>query len=128
MNAPTPDSVLVVDDDEAICDIVALALSDEGYAVACCTDPVDALGHLARRPPGLILLDLRMPTMDAEVFVQAYRALPRANAPIVIFSAMPNIENHAACLGAIGSITKPFDLDSLISTVRRLLPLPAIAR
>jgi CheY-like chemotaxis protein len=127
LNAPTSDYVLVVDDDEAICELIALTLGDEGYDVACCNDPGDALRLLAHRPSGLILLDLRMPAMDGETFLQAYRAMPNATAPIVIFSAMPNIEDQAACLGAIGSITKPFDLDDLISTVSQALPLPATA-
>ena len=57
MRPPTSDYVLVVDDDEAICDLIELALGDEGYEVACCTNPADALRLVARRPSGLILLD-----------------------------------------------------------------------
>lgn len=57
------DYVLVVDD-EALCALVELALGDEGYEVAGCTDPADALRLVAERRPGLILLDLRMPAMD----------------------------------------------------------------
>jgi CheY-like chemotaxis protein len=68
-----------------------------------------------------------MPTMDGESFVNAYRAAPNATAPIVIFSARPNVQEHAARLGAVGWITKPFDLDDLISAVNRELPLRAAA-
>jgi CheY-like chemotaxis protein len=113
VNAPESGYVLV-DDDEAICDLIGLALGDEGYEVAGCTNPVDALRLLAQRPPGLILLDMRMPAMDGETFVRAYRA-------------MPNVEEHAARLGTVGSVTKPFNLDNLISTVNRALPLRAAA-
>jgi CheY-like chemotaxis protein len=127
LRASRSDSVLVVDDDEVICDLIELALGDEGFEVACCTDPADALGLLAERPSGLILLDLRMPAMDGETFVRTFRAMPNAIAPIVIFSALPNVEEHAARLGAIGSITKPFELDDLISTVNQALPLRATA-
>ena len=127
MNAPRSDYVLVVDDDEAICDLIELVLNDEGYTVTCCTDPADALRCVAQRPFGLILLDLRMPAMDGESFVRAYRAMPNATAPIVVFSAMPNVEEHATRLGAGGWITKPFDLDDLISSVNRALPLRATA-
>ena len=124
---PKSDYVLVVDDNEAICDVIELALGDEGYDVACCTDPADALRLVVLRSPALILLDLRMPAMDGETFVRAYRAVPNARAPVVVFSAMPNVEEHAARLGAAGSITKPFDLDALISTVNRAFPLRATA-
>jgi two-component system chemotaxis response regulator CheY len=127
LNAPTSDYVLVVDDDEAICDLVELVLDDEGYTVTCCTDPADALRLVAQRPPALILLDLRMPAMDGEDFVRACRAMPNPTAPIVVFSAMRNIKDHAARLGAVGWIAKPFDLDDVISTVSRALRLPATA-
>jgi CheY-like chemotaxis protein len=127
LRAPKRDYVLVIDDDDAICDLVALALGDEGHEVASCTDPADALTLIAERPPGLILLDLGMPAMDGETFARTFRAMPNATAPIVVFSTLPNIEEHAAHLGAVGWVTKPFDLDDLISTVNRALPLRATA-
>jgi CheY-like chemotaxis protein len=127
VSAPTSDSILVIDDDEAICDLIGLILGDEGYEVAGCTDPVDGLRLLARRPSGLILLDVRMPAMDGETFVRAYRAMPNATTPIVVFSAVPNVAEHADRLGAVGWISKPFDLDDLISTVNRTLPRRATA-
>jgi CheY-like chemotaxis protein len=127
LRAPKSDYVLVVDDDEAICDLIELALGDDGYEVACRTDPADALSLLAQRPSGLILLDLRMPAMDGETFVRAYRATPNATAPIVIFSVLPNVEEHAARLGAVGWITKPFALDDLISTGNQAVLLRARA-
>ncbi len=127
MNAPTSDYVLVVDDDQAICDLIELALGDEGYEVACCTNPANALRLVVHQPPAFILLDLRMPAMNGESFVRAYRALPNATAPLVVFSAMPNVEQHAARLGAVGWITKPFDLDDLISTVDHAWPRRAAA-
>jgi CheY-like chemotaxis protein len=126
LNAPRSDYVLVVDD-EAICDVIELALGDEGYEVACCTDPAGGRRLLMQQPSGLILLDLRMPAMDGETFVRALRAMPNATAPIVVFSALPNVEEHAARLGAVAWITKPFDLDDLISTVNRALPMRATA-
>ena len=126
MRSPNPDYVLVVDDD-AICDLVELILDDEGHEVAICTDAAEALTLVAERSPGLILLDMRMPAMDGETFVRALRAMPNATAPIVIFSAVPNVEDHAAHLGAVGWINKPFDLDDLISTVNRALRLRATA-
>jgi DNA-binding response OmpR family regulator len=124
LSACQADYVLVIDD-EAICGVMELALDAEGYEVACLTDPVAALGLIVERPPRLILLDLRMPTRDGESFVRAYRALPSAAAPIVVFSALPNAEDYAARIGAAGSIAKPFNLDDLLAAVSRALPLRA---
>ena len=123
LSAGEADYILIIDDDEAICNLIELALGDEGYEVACCTDPVAALGLVAERPPGLILLDLRMPTMDGASFVRAYRALPNSAAPIVVFSALPNAEQYAARFGAVGSIAKPFNLDDLLAVVSQALSL-----
>jgi len=120
------DYVLVVDD-EALCALIELALGDEGYEVAGCTNPADALRLVAERRPGLILLDLRMPAMDGKSFIRAFRAMPNATVPIVVFSALPHVEEHTARLGAAGWVSKPFDLDDLISAVNRALRLRATA-
>jgi len=121
MSAGEADYILIVDDDEAICSLIELALGDDGCEVVSSTDPVAALRLVVERPPGLILLDLRMPTMDGASFVCAYRALPNSTAPIVVFSALPNAEEHAARLGAVGSIAKPFNLDDLLAVVSQAL-------
>jgi two-component system, OmpR family, response regulator len=57
--------VLVVDDDLTICELVELALSDEGWAVQTRTHARDALAFLQQSEADVILLDLRMPDMDA---------------------------------------------------------------
>ena len=56
-------TIMVVDDDHSIRDIVVEILADEGYQARGYADGVEALGDLARVPPTLIVLDMRMPTL-----------------------------------------------------------------
>lgn len=117
--------ILIVDDDQPTCYVMALVLAEEGYEVIAFTDPVAALSRAKDRPPGLILLDIRMPTMDGARFVEAYRALPNSAAPIVVCTAVPNAEEYATRFGAVGALPKPFNLDDLLAVVNHAFELSA---
>jgi DNA-binding response OmpR family regulator len=110
--------ILVVDDDEGVCEIVALILGDEGYEVDCATSAGHALTLVEQRRPDLILLDLLMSGQGGQGFVERYRLLPDATAPILVLSGLPDAAQHAARIGADGSIIKPFDLDALVEAVQ----------
>ena len=115
--------ILVVDDDESIRQIVHMCLSDEGFEVREASNGQSALDALEEFQPGLILLDLRMPVMDGWEFARRYEALPGPHVPIVAFVAALNAEQECADLQTAGILTKPFDLDDLLSAVRTQLPL-----
>jgi CheY-like chemotaxis protein len=108
-------SVLVVDDDEAIRDVIAEVLRDEGYNVISAENGAEALREIKREPhPDLVLLDLMMPVMSGwEVLelLQANEELSRI--PVVVVSAM-------TAPGATEHLAKPIDLDRLLDTVGRL--------
>jgi DNA-binding response OmpR family regulator len=110
--------ILVVDDDPAIRTFVQLALEDAGYEVMVARDGADALEAIRRREPGLILLDMRMPSMNGWEFADAYRREQSPHAPILIMTA--GRDARPAEIGAAGWLGKPFDLDQLMSTVQRL--------
>jgi CheY-like chemotaxis protein len=107
--------VLVVDDDEAIRDVIAEVLRDEGYLVTCAENGQRALDALHREGrPDLLLLDLMMPVMSGwEVLEQLKDGDALYNVPIVIISAM-------ASPGAYEHLAKPIDLDRLLEAVERL--------
>ena len=111
--------VLVVDDDAPIREVVDALLSEEGYEVVTAADGAAALARLRERPPGLILLDLRMPGMDGWAFARAYRRSPGPHAPIVVLTAAREAAERAAQIGADGVLSKPFDLDELLDLVGR---------
>jgi CheY-like chemotaxis protein len=108
-------SVLVVDDDEAIRDVVADVLRDEGYRVVCAENGAQALRALqGDNHPDLVLLDLMMPVMSGwEVLEQLQANEELSQIPVVVVSAMtaPGAREHLA---------KPIDLEQLLATVGRL--------
>ena len=114
--------VLVVDDDESIRDLLRLTLSEEGYEVTEAADGIAALESVDRSPPGLILLDLRMPRLDGWGFYRAYRRRPGPHAPIMVITAARDAKASAAALSPEAVLDKPFDLDELTGLVKRLLP------
>jgi CheY-like chemotaxis protein len=116
------DPILVVDNDDAILSTVEAALADEGYTVLAAPDGVVALDLVRQRPPGLILLDMKMPIMDGWGFARAYRAQPGPHAPIVVLTAAVDAGRPAAEIGAEGYLAKPFNLDDLLAVINRYLP------
>jgi len=111
--------ILVVEDDEAIRRVVALALADEGYGVTVAPDGRAALERLRYHRPRLILLDMRMPEMDGWEFARRYRARPGPYAPIICVTAAVDAAAWGAQIGAAASLGKPFDLDDLLAIVDR---------
>lgn len=120
-----PKEILVVDDDETIRTLVMLTLREEGFEVATAANGREALAHLEHGgAPALILLDMRMPMMNGWEFAAAYRARPGAHAPIVAFTAAVDIGDRASAINAEYALAKPFELDELINTVRRITSPP----
>ncbi|MGH2377465.1 MAG: response regulator [Candidatus Limnocylindria bacterium] len=114
--------VLVVDDDDAICELVRQALSDQGYAVATVPHGAAALEMVKHHQPAVLLVDLRMPIMDGWAFVEQYRRVAGPPASIVLLSAVKDLEETARRLGCEGFVQKPFDLDEVTAAVQRCIP------
>jgi len=109
-------SVLVVDDEIDIREAVSEILAEEGYEVYGAGDGAEALRKARIFHPGLVLLDLMMPGMNGWEFRAAQSTDPElSQIPVVVLSALGRV----AGLEAAGFIQKPFDLDELLSTVRK---------
>jgi CheY-like chemotaxis protein len=111
--------VLVVDDEVDIRQAVAEVLTDEGYQVCSAADGAEALDQLHAFRPNLVLLDLMMPGMNGWEFRAAQRGDPDpavAKTPVVVLSAL----GREGAIEADAYIQKPFDLEDLLSAVRRL--------
>jgi CheY-like chemotaxis protein len=118
-------TVLVVDDDPDLLDMLRLVLEDEGYRVWTAENGEQALQTIGERGlPHAILLDLMMPVMDGAEFAQRFRALYDELAPIIVITAYESARRRAAELGAQDWLTKPFDVSSLIEKLRDLLASP----
>jgi CheY-like chemotaxis protein len=114
--------VLLVDDDEGICDFVRMALHDAGFDIATAPNGRAALDLLPSFQPGLILLDMRMPQMDGWQFSREYRATPGPHVPIVVVTAARDAAQSAAEVNADAHLAKPFRVADLIQIVRRFCP------
>jgi CheY-like chemotaxis protein len=115
----TKPRVLVVDDDEGIVEFVCAALADEGYRAEPAVDGRQALEAVAQAPPGLILLDMRMPVMDGWEFMATYQRMPGTHAPVVVMTAARDAAAIAAEIHTDGYLAKPFSLDELLMTADR---------
>ena len=114
-------TILVVDDDQDLLDLLAFVLSSEGYDVRTASDGLEALNVVEDKMPNLILLDMRMPVMDGWEFASAFHTRFDDGVPIVVVTAAENAEKRAEEIGASGWISKPFDVGLLIVLVREQL-------
>lgn len=110
--------VLVVEDAPAVRELLAVMLTEEGYAVHTAVHGAHALRLLETLTPCLILLDLRMPVLDGAAFVRAYRQRPNADAHLVVMTAEGREEDIAA-IAPSALVRKPFDLEQLLRIVER---------
>ena len=115
-------SILVVDDERTIRDLLRQALQDDGYRVIAACDGVDALRKLEVCQPALIVLDLSMPRMDGLAFSgELQRRGFRPGIPLLVMSASPYAPSCADQIGAERFVAKPFDLNNLLDQVADLL-------
>jgi DNA-binding NtrC family response regulator len=128
MPARPQTTILVADDDPTIRANLALLLRTEGYAVREAADGVQAAEALRDPAVALALLDLKMPGRDGMAVLRDH-ADRLEETPVVVVTAFggsgPAIE--AMRLGAYDYLTKPFDLDEVLFTVRRALTQQALA-
>ena len=80
-------TVLVVDDEPDILDLVGMILEGEGYHVETAAHGLEALEVVSNRMPDLILLDMKMPVMDGPTFAHEFHARYDGQAPIVVITA-----------------------------------------
>ena len=114
----TSTSVMVVDDDQDISDILSEILTRAGHSVVTARNGVEALEKLKSVRPALILLDLNMPVMDGFEFRRLQRLDPAvAQVPTVIMSALYQMRERIAHLGVDDALEKPIALERLLQVV-----------
>jgi len=114
--------ILVVEDDELLRETLAEVLVDDGHEVRTAENGADALAELESWDPQLIVLDLMMPVMDGFAFrdEQLRRGLGH-DVPVLVLSAVRNLDASADRLGAAACIAKPFRLEDVLASVETLL-------
>src|SRR5438874_1008286 len=118
MSAPA--SVLAVDDDPSILDLMTDILSGEGYRVLAASNGAEALRVLdgTSERPCVVLLDMRMPTLDGWGFASAMKDRG-LRYPVVVVTAAENARAWAQEIGADAYLSKPFQLRDLLRVVER---------
>jgi DNA-binding NtrC family response regulator len=117
--------ILIVDDDPAIREALAEALTDLGHTTTCAADGTAALSWLERHRADAVLLDLRMPGLDGMEVLRRIRAKP-ASPPVVILTAVPTSGNtiEAMRLGAADHLAKPIGRADVSALLSRILSSP----
>jgi CheY-like chemotaxis protein len=113
-------TILIIEDEDPIRAVIADILEDEGYPVVSATNGLEALRYLQQQAklPRLILLDLGMPVMSGWEFREEQQRDPALAAiPVIVMSALPDLDQKAVALKAIKCLNKPIDIDTLLSTV-----------
>jgi DNA-binding response OmpR family regulator len=114
-------SVLVVDDDRKMVDLIRIYLERDGYRVFSAYDGLKALELARNTRPGLIILDLMLPRVDGLDVCQTLRA--ESTVPIIMLTAKTTEEDKLTGLelGADDYVTKPFSPRELVARVRTVL-------
>jgi two-component system KDP operon response regulator KdpE len=113
--------VLVVDDERALRQALAINLRARDYDVTAVGDGAAALAAAASHPPDVVILDLGLPDMDGNDVIEGLRGWTQA--PIIVLSARTAQGDKVVALdmGADDYITKPFGMDELLARLRAAL-------
>jgi CheY-like chemotaxis protein len=112
-------SILVVEDDTSIRELIVELLESEGYSVASAINGLEGIKHLeAKGNPDLILIDLMMPVMDGYTFRnEQLKNDVWANIPTVVMSAEANAKEKMKNFNITAFLSKPVELDTILKTV-----------
>jgi two-component system chemotaxis sensor kinase CheA len=120
-----PGNILIVDDSGTNLFLLQRLLEDEGYSVVIAEDPKEGLNYVNKNSDvSLILLDIMMPGIDGFEFMeQLSENVKMADIPVVMVTAKDDRETQkkAVDLGAKDYITKPLDLQKVISIIQKYL-------
>jgi CheY-like chemotaxis protein len=115
-------TVLVVDDEFAITDLLETILSGEGYRVLTACNGKQGLEKLAQGGSDVILLDFMMPILDGGGMLRALVAMPAyQRIPVIVMSSLSEQMIAQKCEGYVAFLRKPFRVTELLSTVARVL-------
>ncbi len=114
-------SVLIVEDDKNIAELLQMYLEKEGYAVTLAADGGQGLAKFRSIKPDLVLLDVMMPVMDGWAVCRAIRA--EAQTPIIMLTAKGEVNDKVQGLrtGADDYITKPFEMREVLARIEAVL-------
>ena len=115
-------TVLVVDDEFGIVDVLETILTDEGYRVLTACNGKQGLARLSEEKPEVILLDFMMPILGGGDMLRAMAAEPAyQRIPVIMMSSLGEEAVAKRCRGYAAFLHKPFRATALLSAVARVL-------
>ena len=118
-------TILVVDDEADIVDMLKDMLTETGYEVVTASDGKEALRKTKLLKPDLIVLDVNMPKMDgSEVIFTLKQNEATKNIPVIFLTALRSREDGFGIeknVGGIPTFAKPFDFDELLGKIREMI-------
>jgi DNA-binding response OmpR family regulator len=117
--------ILVVDDEAALVELLAVNLELEGFQVARAHDGEEGLSAAVSERPDVVLLDVRMPGIDGFEVCRRLKESPATkDIPVIMVSAyaQPADVERGFLLGAADYVKKPFDVTELVPRIRAVLP------
>lgn len=127
MDKPSDYSIVYIEDDSEMTDLVSLILSRRGYNITAINSGRAGLDVVIKEKPNLILLDLMMPDMDGWDVYQQLKASPLTNTiPVIIITAKSQAIDRVLGLHIVkvdDYISKPFRPQELIDSVEKILKL-----
>jgi len=124
---PHTGSILVVDGEPTIVELMVELLTDEGYIVHSAQNWARALAVIAHQHLSLMLLDLWAPGMSGKEVIAQLRATGLATMPIVLMTTSPHDAAPLLGQGSMECLVKPFDLDDVLACVARYMqPMQAV--
>jgi DNA-binding response OmpR family regulator len=118
------ESILIVDDDVNLCTVLKEELGAIGYETDFLTGGEQVLDYVKGTPTDLVLLDLKMPGKDGfDVLRDLEQHKPNSNPKIIVLTAYADVKSaiESAKMGASDFISKPYDFDELLITIRKVL-------
>ena len=121
-SGPAGKTILIVDDEFGILEVLEFILRDEGFAVKSALNGQDALARLEEGAPDLVILDYMMPILDGTGVIKAMRANHKYSAiPIILTSALHETTIRKRCDGYQVFLRKPYKTERLLEEISRLL-------
>jgi len=116
-----PKTVLTIDDDTAITELLAMLLRTHGYEVITANDGDEGIKTIKNKSPHVVILDLMMPGLDGWQVCKSVREF--SNVPIVVLSALddPSMIASALDAGADDYLVKPVSSSILVAHLNRLI-------
>lgn len=116
------EKILIVDDDINLCNVLKEELTEVGYDTEFVNDGDSALDYLKGNHVDLILLDLKMPGKDGFDVLRELQKL-KLSVKVIVLTAYADVKSaiDSAKMGATDFISKPYDFDELLITIRKVL-------